>query len=123
MASIIPYTSDVFTKIKNNTPRPQSQMSSVGFNQNEFYESLSMEIDLKLNDILGKFGNMILEDHHENVKQDINNEISLIINKYSRYVNKNFIDYYRANHSIGYYEQTLGRGYVFECISNALSTI
>ena len=123
MASIIPYTSDVFAKLKqNSSPRPQSQMygQNVQFNQNEFYESLSMEIDLMLNETLGKFGNMILEDDHSSVKNDVNAKIGSTINRYSGFVNSDFADYYAAHHSIGFYEQLLGRGYILECISNAL---
>lgn len=118
MASIIPYTSDAFAKLKkpSMTPRPQSQMFPTS--NAEFYESVSMEIDLMINETLRKFGNMILEDDHSEVKQQINENIFLTMNKYSRFIQKDFIDYYAAHHSIGQYEQLLGRGYILECISN-----
>lgn len=120
MASIIPYTSDVFTKLKNSTPRPQSQMynSNIPNYNSEFYESLSNEIDLQLHQSIGSLGNMILEDDHSEKKIEVNNIISNTLNKYSRFIKEDFINYYSTHHSIGFYEQILGRGYVVNCISN-----
>lgn len=115
MATIIPYTNDALQQLKLKTvnvgQRNVSPTAPVA--GSEFYESLSMEIDCALQDIVGRFGTMITETASlESAKNNIRQVIENYITRYRQFVKPDFSDYYQSHHSLGWYAELLGEGYV-----------
>ena len=100
--TIIPYVNDIRQYVKDNPNSAQLCQYNNNNVQNDFYLSLVMELDTKINDI-GTSGTMIIEDYNmysniDGSKTICDKEVEKIIKKYiAKYrdnIQDDFVDYF-----------------------------